>query len=93
MRQFGGRYEGRIYPFCEGTVSQAFTKACRYCGIEDLVFHDLRHEAISRLFEAGYSIPEVALVSGHKSWKHLQRYTQIRPQSLHRSTNTLKTNE
>jgi integrase len=74
---------GRIFPFSENTVSQAFTIACKKLGIVDLHFHDLRHEAISRLFEHGYSIPEVAKVSGHKSWKHLQRYTQIRPETLH----------
>ena len=33
--------------------------------IKDLHFHDLRHEAISRFFEKGLSIPEVALISGH----------------------------
>lgn len=77
------RRQGRIFPFSENTVSQAFTIACRQLGIEDLHFHDLRHDAISRLFEAGYSIPEVAKVSGHKSWKNLQRYTQISPEHLH----------
>jgi len=74
---------GRMFPFSENTVSQAFTIACKKLGIENLHFHDLRHDAISRLFEYGYSIPEVAKVSGHKSWKHLQRYTQIRPETLH----------
>ena len=35
-------------------------------GIVDLRFHDLRHEAISRFFEMGLSVPEVALISGHR---------------------------
>jgi integrase len=43
-----------------------------------LHFHDLRHEGISRLFEAGWDIPHVALVSGHRSWSSLQRYAHIR---------------
>ena len=76
--------QGRVFPYAEGTVTQAFAKACRKLNIPDLRFHDLRHEAISRLFENGYSIPEVAKVSGHRSWKNLERYTQIRPQTLHR---------
>lgn len=84
LRQRSARRKfGRIFPFAENTVGQAFSIACRKQGIKDLRFHDLRHDAISRLFEAGYSIPEVARVSGHKSWKHLQRYTQIRPETLH----------
>ena len=37
---------------------------------------------ISRLFELGFAIQEVALISGHKDWKMLRRYTHLRPQSL-----------
>ena len=66
------------------TVTAAFIAACRACSIENLHFHDLRHDGVSRLFEAGYTIPEVAVVSGHKSWKHLQRYTNLRAVNLHR---------
>ena len=78
------RRAGRIFPFCEQTVTAAFIAACRACSIENLHFHDLRHDGVSRLFEAGYTIPEVAVVSGHKSWKHLQRYTNLRAVNLHR---------
>jgi integrase len=78
--------KGRIFPFSENTVSLSFTNACKALGIDDLTFHDLRHDGISRMFVPGkYSIPEVAKVSGHKSWKNLQRYTQIRPESLHKN--------
>lgn len=73
----------RVFPFAEGTITQSFKKACKETKIPDLHFHDLRHEAISRLFEHGYSIPEVAKVSGHRSWKNLERYTQINPKLLH----------
>ena len=51
--------------------------------IEDLHFHDLRHEGTSRLFEAGFSIEQVALVTGHKDWKMLRRYTHLKPEHLH----------
>jgi integrase len=44
-------------------------------GIDDLHFHDLRHEAISRFFELGLSVPEVALISGHRDMRMLFRYT------------------
>lgn len=86
MRQKCLDPQGRIFPFVENTPSQAFKRACQSLEIRNLRFHDLRHEAISRLFEYGYSIPEVAKVSGHKSWQNLQRYTQIDPAHLHSKT-------
>jgi hypothetical protein len=45
---------------------------------------------VSRLSEQGYQIQEVALVSGHRDWKMLARYTQIKAKDLHRSEKTLK---
>lgn len=59
-------------------VSAAFTRACKVLGIEDLVFHDLRHDGVSRLFEMGRTIPQVASVSGHRSWQSLKRYTHLK---------------
>lgn len=70
--------DDRVFPFNSTTISAAFTRACKYLEIEDLRFHDLRHEGVSRLFETGLSIPQVAAVSGHRSWSSLQRYTHIR---------------
>jgi integrase len=67
-----------IFPYTTDAISAAFTRACKLLGIEDLHFHDLRHEGVSRLFEAGWNIPHVALVSGHRSWASLQRYGHIR---------------
>ena len=67
-----------IFPFSADAISSAFTKACKLLGIEDLHFHDLRHEGISRLFEMGRTIPQVAAISGHRSWSSLKRYTHIR---------------
>jgi integrase len=68
----------RIFPYRVGGICAAFTRACKLLGIDDLHFHDLRHEGVSRLFEAGWNIPHVALVSGHRSWGSLQRYAHIR---------------
>ncbi|WP_312065064.1 tyrosine-type recombinase/integrase [Brevundimonas sp.] len=75
--------ELRIFPFNHRSAGTAFSRACRDLGIVDLHFHDLRHEGTSRLFEAGFQIPQVALVTGHKDWKMLRRYTHLRPESLH----------
>lgn len=51
-------------------------------GVEGLRFHDLRHEAVSRLVEAGLSDQEVAAISGHKSMQMLRRYTHLRAEDL-----------
>lgn len=51
-------------------------------GLEDLHFHDLRHEAVSRLVELGLSDQEVAAISGHKSMQMLKRYTHLRAEDL-----------
>lgn len=78
------KVDDRIFPVHEQTLSKYFKEACNALSIPDLHFHDLRHEGISRLFEQGFDIPRVALVSGHKSWNHLRRYAQLRPEDLHR---------
>ncbi|MCB1355330.1 MAG: tyrosine-type recombinase/integrase [Maritimibacter sp.] len=68
----------RIFPYHPDTISRRFTEACKLLGIEDLHFHDLRHEGISRLFEMGLSIPDVVSVTGHQHWPTLQRYTHVK---------------
>lgn len=77
------RGKGRVFPHHHKSAGTAFHRACKELKIEDLHFHDLRHEATSRLFEAGLTIEKVALVTGHKDWKMLRRYTNLRPESLH----------
>lgn len=74
----------RIFPIEAGTLSKYFTWACRDLSIVDLHLHDMRHEGTSQLFEQGYEIPQVALVTGHKKWDNLKRYTQLKPEGLHR---------
>lgn len=76
------KVDDRIFPVSPEWVSDTFKSLCDDCGITDLHFHDLRHEGISRLFEAGYAIEQVAMVSGHKRWEHLKRYTNLRPEQL-----------
>lgn len=67
-----------IFPYKGDTIYAAWRDACRMLGITNLNFHDLRHEGVSRLFEMGRTIPQVASVSGHRSWQNLQRYTHLR---------------
>lgn len=70
--------EGEIFPYSTDAIGAAFTRACKVLGIDDLHFHDLRHDGVSRLFEMGKTIPQAASVSGHRSWQSLQRYTHLR---------------
>jgi integrase len=71
-----------IFPYNAKSVGSAFTRACHLLEIDDLHFHDTRHEATSRLFEAGYSIPQVQLFTLHESWAVLKTYTNLRPENL-----------
>lgn len=71
-----------IFPYNSGTISTLFSNACRETGVENLHFHDLRHEGISRLFETGYSIEQVQRFSLHLTWDELKRYTQVKPSTM-----------
>ncbi|MGE5564967.1 MAG: site-specific integrase [Parcubacteria group bacterium] len=83
QRSRRGNEDDRIFPYCHRSAGTAFTRACKELEIVDLHFHDLRHEGTSRLFEAGFAIEHVALVTGHKDWKMLRRYTHLKPEALH----------
>ena len=63
-----------IFPYAADSIGDAFRDACKLLGIVDLHFHDLRHEAVSVLFEKGASIAEARRVSGHRCLSSLQRY-------------------
>lgn len=63
-------------------ITGQFSLACKACGIDGLRFHDLRHEATSRLFEKGFNMMEVATITGHKCLSMLKRYTHLRPSTL-----------
>jgi integrase len=52
--RFSNIREGRIFPYNGRPVGTAFRRQCRELKIDDLHFHDLRHEGTSRLFEAGF---------------------------------------
>ena len=72
----------KVFPCTTSGLQQAWKRLVNRVGIEDLRFHDLRHEAVSRFFEMGLSIPEVALISGHRDPRMLFRYTHLRPQDV-----------
>lgn len=78
------------FPYKRVSVTAAFAQAALRCQIRDLHLHDLRAYALSRLLEAGVPIPQVALISGHKNWRILQRnYARIDPASVHEAVKRL----
>jgi integrase len=74
--------EPRPFPLTSIAFALAWKRLINRTGIHDLHFHDLRHEAISRFFEMGLSVPEVALISGHKDYRMLARYTHLRAEDV-----------
>ena len=72
------RTHAEIFPYDVRAIGASYQRACKFLEIEDLTFHDLRHEGISRLFEMAWDIPRVAHVSGHRDWNSLRRYTHLR---------------
>jgi integrase len=79
------RTEGSIFNARAASVSASFTRACQRVvpPIEDLHFHDLRHRATAQFFRDGLDIPRVALLTGHKTWGMLRRYTATKPEDVH----------
>ncbi len=65
------------FPINDNAFRLAWDRLRVRAGIKDLKFHDFRHEAISRFFEKGLSIAEVATISGHKDPRMLFRYTHL----------------
>ena len=76
------RKEQRVFPITDIAFRQAWDRLRSRAGISDLTFHDLRHEAISRMFEKGLNVPEVASISGHRTASQLFRYVQVEGISL-----------
>lgn len=73
-----------IFPYNPRSVSAAFQRVRNKLNIDDLRYHDLRREGASRLFEKGYTIEEVAQVTGHRNLNTLWTvYTQLFPHKLH----------
>ncbi|MDT3723238.1 site-specific integrase [Pseudomonas oryzihabitans] len=74
---------GEVFHYTANGLKSTWRFMLQKLGIVDLHFHDLRHEAISRLFELGtLDLMEVAAISGHKSLSMLKRYTHLRATRL-----------
>ena len=80
---------GLIFPTSSNAIRLAWNKARRKAGIEDLRFHDLRHEAISRFFELGLTLLEVRAISGHRDLRMLGHYTHLHAENIAQRLNLL----
>ena len=67
-----------VFPISANALRMSWQRLLKRSGLTDFRFHDLRHEAISSFFELGLTIPEVALISGHKDARMLFHYTHLR---------------
>jgi len=73
---------GPVFTLAASSVTQAFQRAVKRAGMKNIRFHDLRHEATSRLFERGLNVIEVARITGHVTLSMLDRYTHLDVQGL-----------
>jgi integrase len=81
--RLGVKSNGKAFKYTSNGIKSTWRFMVKKLGIEDLHFHDLRHEAVSRLFELGsLDMMEVAAISGHKSLSMLKRYTHLKAQRL-----------
>lgn len=76
------KVEGKLFYYTPSGIKSTWRCLVKSLSIEDLHFHDLRHEAISRLFEKGLDMLEVSTISGHKSLSMLKRYTHLQAYKL-----------
>jgi integrase len=72
----------KAFPIHIKALEYHWKQICLKAEIDDFNFHDLRHTCITKLFEKGLSVPEVALISGHKCIKQLYAYVHIQPENL-----------
>ena len=75
---------GVVFPISISALRGLWDRSVKRADLQDLHFHDLRHEATSRFFELGLNVVEVAAITGHKDLKMLQRYTHLRAEDLAR---------
>ena len=71
------RSTDHVFPVTDVALRQSWERLRNRANLIDFTFHDLRHEAISRMFEKGLNVPEVASISGHKTVSQLFRYVQV----------------
>jgi integrase len=81
------RFRSTLFGIKRDQFRHYFEQACKRASVKSFRFHDLRACAITNLFLNGWSVAEVSVVSGHKTWSELKRYTRIKPLDLVKKIN------
>ena len=76
------RMDGKVWAYTQDGMRASWRRALAQAGIDGLTFHDLRHEATSRMFEKNLNPMQVAAITGHKTLQMLKRYTHLRAEDL-----------
>jgi integrase len=82
LMQQSDRDPEQVFAVSENAVRLAWNRLRSRIGLDNINFHDLRHEGVSRLFEKGLDVMEVSAISGHKTLSMLKRYTHLRAEDL-----------
>ncbi len=82
LKQLPRQISGQVFPLSKDAVKKAWARATKRAGIVDLHFHDLRHEATSRLAEKVTNVLMLASITGHKDLKMLKRYYHPKVEDL-----------
>lgn len=70
---------GSVFGYSKDQLTDQMRRTVKRAGLEDLRFHDLRHEATSRFFEnTDLDVMEIKMITGHKSMQMLARYAHLR---------------
>ena len=76
------RFRDKLFPIQRDKFRHYFEQACKKAGVQNFTFHYLRACCITNLYNRGWTIAQVAVVSRHKSWSELKKYTRIKPVDL-----------
>jgi integrase len=87
LEHSGSKQTPQVFPITANAFRLTWQRIKRQAEVDDLRFHDLRHEAISRFFEMGLTVPEVALISGHRDARMLFRYTHPMREQISKKLN------
>ncbi|MBU2738870.1 site-specific integrase [Acidithiobacillus concretivorus] len=82
LRDLPRNLDGKVWTYTDDGMRTSYKRACKRAGIKGLTFHDLRHEATSRLFEKGLALMQVSAITGHKNMQMLKRYNHLKPEDL-----------
>lgn len=74
--------DGKVFPLTADALKHAWQRACKSANVKNLHFHDLRHEAASRMAQRLANVLELAMITGHKDLRMVQRYVHIRAEEL-----------